>query len=89
MHIPMSYGISQCPKSQKSEFPQLPGQYPETFCYIEHCTVLYSAEYQYPSEYKDFFKLGSRHGTHRECGTFYKSEEIKCRHGMEYSIWTA
>ena len=58
MHILMSYGISQCPKSRKSEFPQLPGQYPETFCYIEHCTVLYSAEYQYPSEYKDFFKLG-------------------------------
>ena len=43
----------------KPEFPQLPGQYPETFCYIEHCTVLYSAEYQYPSEYKDFFKLGT------------------------------
>ena len=58
MHIPMSYGISQCPKSRKSEFPQLPGQYPETFCYIEHCTVLYCAEYQYPSENKDFFKLG-------------------------------
>ena len=31
----------------------------------------------------------SSHGTHRECGTFYESEEIKCRHGMEYSIWTA
>ena len=24
-----------------------------------------------------------------ECGTFYESEEINCRHGMEYSIWTA
>ena len=56
--------ISQYPQAYflkiltKPEFPQLPGQYPETFCYIEHCTVLYSAEYQYPSEYKDFFKLG-------------------------------
>ena len=51
--------MSKIPKIlTKPEFPQLPGQYPETFCYIEHCTVLYCAEYQYPSEYKDFFKLG-------------------------------
>ena len=31
----------------------------------------------------------SSHGTDQECETFYESEEIKCRHGMEYSIWTA
>ena len=54
VNLPKSSG--QYPENL--EFPQLPGQYPETFCYIEHCTVLYCAEYQYPSEYKDFFKLG-------------------------------
>ena len=59
--ISWKFWIYQLPNlyPENLKFPQLPGQYPETFFYIEHCTVLYSARYQYPYGYKDFFKLGA------------------------------
>ena len=55
--------MSPSPKSRKSlNFPSYLAnilKYLVILSVVQDCTVLYSAEYQYPYKYSDFFKLGS------------------------------
>ena len=55
--------MSPSPKSRKSlNFPSYLAnilKYLVILSVVQDCTVLYSAEYQYPYEYSDFFKLGA------------------------------